>query len=488
MIPARDDEYLDSLVTNLCRLPHETEWVEFKVDQASDPQTIGEYISALANGARLADKDAAYMLWGIADGTHAVVGTQFAPAGVKHGNEPLENWLRRGLMPRIDFCFHEVRIDGKRVVILETEAAKQEPVSFKRERYIRVGSVKKNLREHSEKERALWQILNTTAFEEGVARERVIGASVLELLDYAAYFRLLERPIPESNDAILYQLESNRLIAPCVAGDWNITNLGAVMFAKRVSDFRLERKAMRIIQYRGQGRVNAVSEWTNTTGYGAGFANLIKYTTDLVSTEVIGQGLRRTTTMVPELAVRELVANALVHQDFTVSGAGPMVEIFDARIEITNPGAPLVDTQRFLDSPPISRNDALASLMRRLGICEERGSGIEKVVAAVEADLLPAPLFEAYAGFTRATLFAHKDLSAMDRAERVRSCYLHACLRHQQRLPMNNTSLRERFNLPGTLSDRASRLLRETMDDGLIVVRDPRAGPRSRTYLPFWAA
>ena len=102
--------------------------------------------------------------------------------------------------------------------------------------------------------------------------------------------------------------------------------------------------------------------------------------------------------MFPELAVRELVANALIHQDFFVTGAGPMVEIFDDRIEITNPGEPLVDTQRFVDTPPRSRNEALASLMRRFRICEERGSGIDKVVLQVELFQLPAPLFETPGG------------------------------------------------------------------------------------------
>ena len=120
----------------------------------------------------------------------------------------------------------------------------------------------------------------------------------------------------------------------------------------------------------------------------------------LPTNEVIGQALRKTVPMFPELAVRELVANALIHQEFSVTGAGPMVEIFDDRIEITNPGAPLVDTLRFVDTPPKSRNEALASLMRRFRICEERGSGIDKVVFQVELFQLPAPLFEVPDGFT----------------------------------------------------------------------------------------
>lgn len=491
MIPQRDVEYLNNLVDNLRRLPSETEWVEFKVNEARQPQPIGEYISALANGAALNGENAAYVLWGIENGSHALVGTEFKPDTVKQGNEPLDNWLRRGLTPRIDFRFHEVTIDGKRIVVLEIEPTTQQPVAILGREYIRIGDVKTELRNHPEKERALWALSDRVSFESGVAAENISVDEALGKLDCATYFALLDRPIPESISSILYELEQDRLVVSCDAGGWNITNLGAILFAKRIRDFpRLERKSIRVIQYRGTGRTKSVGERGGKRGYAVGFANLLKYINGRIYRETIEQGLRRTLPMVPELAVRELVANALIHQDFSVTGSGPMVEIFDSRIEITNPGAPLIDTQRFLGNPPISRNETLASLMRRIGICEERGSGIEKAVSAVEAELLPAPLFESYEGFTQATLFAHKDLSEMDRAERVRACYLHACLCYRLRQPMNNTSLRERFGMDSDRTDteRASRLLREAVEDGSIVVRDPSAGTRNWTYLPFWAA
>src|SRR5260370_35045182 len=111
--------------------------------------------------------------------------------------------------------------------------------------------------------------------------------------------------------------------------------------------------------------------------------------------------------MYPEKAIRELVANALIHQAFAVTGAGPMVEIFADRLEITNPGEPLVDTLRFIDTPPRSRNEVLAALMRRMKICEEGGTGIDKVIEAVEMYQLPAPDFQATLGSTKAMLFAH---------------------------------------------------------------------------------
>lgn len=148
----------------------------------------------------------------------------------------------------------------------------------------------------------------------------------------------------------------------------------------------------------------------------------------------------------------------------------------------------LVDTDRFVDTPPKSRNEALASLMRRFHICEERGSGIDKVVEQVDIFQLPAPLFQVPGAFTRAILFAHKALSDMDKVDRVRACYLHACLRYVMQQPVNNTSIRERFGISKENSAQASRLLKEALESEYIVIRDPEVGSRSRTYLPYWAS
>jgi ATP-dependent DNA helicase RecG len=376
------------------------------------------------------------------------------------------------------------------VVLLEIGRAFRHPVRFQGEEFIRIGAAKKPLKEAPDRERALWRIFDQTPFEDLIAVERAGEDEVLRLLDYPAYFDLLEQLLPADRDGILKALTDDGLIHPCEAGGWNITNLGAILFAKRLEDFRsLQRKAMRIIQYRGAGRTETLREQEGGKGYASGFAGLISYINGLLpANEVIGQALRKTAPMYPELAVRELVANAIIHQDFFVTGAGPMVEIFWDRIEITNPGEPLVDTRRFVDTPPKSRNETLASLMRRFRICEERGSGIDKVVFQIELFQLPAPLFETPEGFTRAVLFAHKPLAAMNQADRVRACYMHACLRYVMRQPVTNTSIRERFGIEEKNAALASRLLNEAVEDRMIVVRDPSVGTRSRSYLPYWAA
>lgn len=309
------------------------------------------------------------------------------------------------------------------------------------------------------------------------------------MLSYSDYFDLSEIPLPQDRSAILDALSKCDLIHRCDTGCWKITNLGALLFAKNLDDFgNLKRKAIRIILYKGKGRLETQRERLINKGYASGFKEMIDFIMSMIpNNEVIKQALRRSIPMFPELAIRELVANALIHQDFIVTGSGPMVEIFDDRIEITNPGEPLIDTQRLLDSPPKSRNENIAALMRRFRICEERGSGIDKVVAEVEHFQLPAPDFEMLQGSTRATLFAHKTLNKMDKADRIRACYLHACLKRERRDYLTNSTLRERFGVEAKNKAIISRYIREAVEGDKIKLFDEDAPKKLMKYVPFWA-
>ncbi|MCB2052357.1 MAG: putative DNA binding domain-containing protein, partial [Novosphingobium sp.] len=306
---SRTNDYWEGLVRELCRLPAETEWLEFKHNNA-DPQEIGEYVSALSNSAVLAGKACGYCIWGIEDGTHKIVGTTFSPETSKKGNENLINWIGRLLSPKVDFAFHTVNIKGHRVVILEIARALQQPVSFQGVAYVRVGSYKKNLKNEVEKERLLWRAFDDEPFEEIIALSGVSEDEVLRHLDYPAYFTLLNVPLPPSKEGILEALAADRLIARSDAGTWNITNLGALLFATRLNDFpTLGRKAIRVIVYKGKGKVETVREQLGNKGYASGFEGLISFINGLLPTnEALGVALRRTVPMYPEMAVRELVA------------------------------------------------------------------------------------------------------------------------------------------------------------------------------------
>lgn len=480
--------YLIGLVNELRKLPAETGWVEFK-HNISDPAEIGEYISALSNSAALLGKPNAYLIWGIDDANHAVIGTEFSPHLQKVGNEELENWLLRLLSPRINFRFYTLMINEKTVILLEIEAASKHPVQFQNQEFIRIGSYKKRLKDFQEKERELWRCLDRTPFEMQIAFEHQSAEQILNLLDYSVYFELLELPLPNGYDPILNALVNDELITLCPAGGFNITNLGALLFARRLSEFpKLKRKAMRIILYKGKGRIVTQKEQVGGKGYASGFEGFIDYVMALLpANEVIKNALRQTVPMYPELAIRELTANALIHQDLFETGTSPMIEIFDDRIEITNPGKPLVEVERFLDTPPKSRNEKIASLMRRFRICEERGSGIDKVVSQTEFFQLPAPLFEVPGNFTRTVLFSHKSIDDMSKEDRVRACYLHACLQYVQRHHMTNKSLRDRFGFDDSKGGLISRIINATLEAGMIKKISLSESRRDSAYVPFWS-
>jgi ATP-dependent DNA helicase RecG len=126
--------------------------------------------------------------------------------------------------------------------------------------------------------------------------------------------------------------------------------------------------------------------------------------------------------------------------------------------------------------------------MRRLGICEEKGSGVDKVIQAAEVFQLPAPDFRVGERRTSVVLFGHKDFEDMDRNDRIRATYQHCCLRYVMNEKMTNQSLRERFRLSEKKTESASRVIRETVEAGKIKLSDPeQTSLRYRSYVPFWA-
>lgn len=282
---------------------------------------------------------------------------------------------------------------------------------------------------------------------------------------------------------------AERLIERDGAG-WKITNLGAILFAKQFQDFdiNVSRKAPRVIVYEGLGKLLTRLDQTGAKGYAVGFEGLIGFINSLVpSNEIIEKALRREVKMFPPIAIRELIANALIHQDFTEGGASVLVELYSDRLEISNPGTPFIQPERFIDGYQ-SRNERLADLMRRLRICEEKGSGIDKVINAAETFQLPAPDFRSGERRTQAILFAHKPFEAMDRSDRIRACWQHCALRYVMNQKMSNQSLRERFNLPQSRTETVSRIIASALEENHIKLDDPsNTSKRYAQYIPIWA-
>tara|TARA_B100002003_G_C14118617_1_gene538019 strand:+ start:587 stop:1558 length:972 start_codon:yes stop_codon:yes gene_type:complete len=316
------------------------------------------------------------------------------------------------------------------------------------------------------------------------AKRNISADKVLELIDYLSVFKLLKIPLPPNKEQILLKLEEEKLIFKRL-DKYHITNLGAILFANDLNEFEhLARKVPRVILYDGNNKLKTIKEQEGKLGYAVAFEKLVNYVNDkLPSNEEIGRVFRKQVNIYPELAIRELLANALIHRDFTVRGTSVMVEIFDNRIEISNPGKPLIDVNRFIDHSPESRNELLASLMRRMNICEERRSGVDKVIAQIEVYQLPAPEFIAGDNYTRVVMYSPKSLRQMSKPDKVRACYQHCCLKYVSGEYMTNQSLRERFDIDKKNYSIISRLIREAIGAGVIAEYDT-----SRMYVPYWAS
>ena len=477
-----EKDAINWLTKSLEPFPQELNEIDWKLGLSEKTERLAQHLSAFANS-----DGGGYLVFGVDNGE--IVGIQNGEC--EKILTTLGNIARQNLVPPVILDHAVIVYKDKNLLFVKISEAQDRPIHLRNgsiyDSYVR--SAGQTRRMEKTEVASLISRSQGLRFEDGIAKTGVSAEDVLKKIDFVSYFDLTGRPLPNGNEAILDVLCSEKLIRKN-DGDFDITNLGAILFAKNIEEFEnLSRKAVRVIIYEGKDRLKTVKELEGKKGYAAGFESLIEYVNNLLPTnEVIKNALRADVKMYPEIAIRELVANALIHQDFYITGTGPMVEVFSDRIEITNPGEPLIDTLRLLDLPPQSRNEKLAKIMRRFKMCEERGSGIDKVVSNTELFQLPAPDFIKSEKHFKAVLFAYKKLSQMSKAEKMWACYLHCCLKYVSGEKMSNTTLRERFQITEKNYPMASGIISDTVEKGWIKPFD--ASSKSRRYalyVPFWA-
>ena len=321
--------------------------------------------------------------------------------------------------------------------------------------------------------------------EKIVLKNGLSGQDVFSFLSAEAYFDMMHLPLPQDTNGILDRFMSENLIVKDEVG-YGITELGAILFAKRLSDFDgLKRKMVRVIVYKGKNKIDTIREQSFDKGYAICFKEMVAWiNSQLPANEEIGLALRKNTRMYPEIAIRELSANMIIHQDFSEQGF-PMIEIYSDRISFSNPGQPLICVERFIDEYQ-SRNDSLADIMRRIGICEEKGSGMDKTIFSVELYQLPPIRIQLQETRTEATIFAYRKFADLDKSERVMACYQHACLRYVSNEKMNNQSLRGRLGIEDKNYPMASRIIKDALEAKMIK-EENADGNKRHNYVPYWA-
>lgn len=474
---------LKALLKNLLFIS-EWEWyVEFK--ENFDKERDWKNISAISNIALLKWKEFGYIVYWIEDKTKKVIWTKFNPNNEFFWNQNIKMWYSQKITPKLDLEYIEIEYEWKNIVIIKIPSASDKPIEFDSKAYIRIWESTTTLSKYPELERKIWNNEKNKNFEKQLASNNLKVDEILKLLDYDKYFQLSKQELPTETSKFLEKMNQDNLVK--LNNDWtyNITVLWAILFARNIENFSIiKRKTIRVITYDWTTKVKRKNDIEWKYWYAIWFEWLIDYIISQVwNNEEITKALRKNTKIYPEIALREFIANAIIHQDFSVTWTWSLIEIYSNRIEITNPWVPLIDTERFIDHPPRSRNEDLASLMRRFWFCEESWSWVDRALINIELYQLPAPKFETFDDFTKITLYTPRPLKDMTKDDKIRACYQHCVLMYiKMEEKMTNKSLRERLNIPETNYPAASKIISDTLKAWKI-----KEWERSKEYIPWWA-
>jgi len=475
------------LDASLNPIPQELNELDWKENISPNNKKLSKHLCAFANHA-----GGGFLVFGIDDKDGTILGID--KTSIEKIIDSLSSLARDTLEPLIFIDHMVIEYQTKVLLVIHIPESKVKPVYIKSgnmmdNTHIRTGG---STREASRQEiGALMLYSKTPVFEELYASNIVSRNDLFLLLEYQSVFELLNKPVPQSLDEVVNFLIEEKMVHKLSEEQFYITNLGALVAGYDLNKFEeLSRKTIRIIKYKGYNKVITEQEINGKKGYAIAFEKLIGFIhTMLPQSEIIEKAFRKTVTVYPDIALRELIANALIHQDFTIRGTGPMIEIFEDRLEITNPGKllPSKNIERIIGTTPQSRNELLASHFRRYEICEERGTGFQKTITAIELYGLPPLKLEEGDNYFKATIYTPKTFADMSNEERLRACYQHATIRYLSNSAMTNTTLRERFKMHEKQRSMVSRLITDAVKSGLIKAKDPNnISSKFAEYIPYW--
>ena len=474
------EKAIKTLKDSLFPVPAELNELDWKSGLSTKTDRLAQHISAFANY-----KGGGMLVYGVNnDGTCFNMSKEDIDLTI----EKLGNIAKNNLCYSIQIDHSVMEYEGYSLLFIYIPEQKEKPVYLRGrdifDAYHR--SAGQTVKMSKNQVKAMIAESQGITFEQQAAKEAQTVEQVLALLDYKAFYERLDRNVPSSTDTILSKMSDYGF---CERNGelWNITNLGAILYANDLRDFpTLSGREIVIHKYVGSNNQQQEFEQHITRGYAAAFEDLINYVMRITGTEKIDVNREQIPTY-PRVAIREITANMLVHQDFGITGMPIMIEIYSNRITFTNPGAPLNNINRLIDLPPNSRNEKLAQTLFMLHICEKRGSGIDRAVAAIEEMVLPAVKFTKGEEHTRVFLYPQKSLKDMTKQEKIDACYQHACLMYEEDTPISNRSVRERFELNDHQSSVASRIIADTLDAGLLKLSDADISSRKyATYIPYY--
>lgn len=388
---------LVTLIDKLCSYSSEQEWFEFKENRYSTEE-LGQYISALANSACINDKTHGYLVFGIHDKTHAIVGTSFDPYIEKgKGEQPLQLWLTMLLEPNLGFSIYPFDYSGKRLVVFEVNAATDRPVSFHEKEWVRIGECKTELRNHPEKSREIWNRkyrLNdwSAQFCKGATLEDLHPEAMAQArVEFKTKYPFQASDVNSwDNETFLNKAK--------IAIHGKLTNTAIILLGKPESAALIS-PALARISWILKDDKNSERDYEHfAPPFLLNVGSVFKKIRNLTIRHLPdGTLFPLETTQYDQWVLREALHNCIAHQDYALKGRINVIET-PSSISLTNAGSFLpgsVENVIRQDAPQeIYRNPFLAEAMVHLNMIDTQGGGIKKMFSAQIKRFFPLPDYD----------------------------------------------------------------------------------------------
>ena len=387
---------LKALIDTLLTEPHETEWLEFKCNN-KDPERIGKYLSALSNSACIGGRKYGYIVWGIDDETHNIVGTRFKPHAEKKGNRTLEAWLIQLLDSHVHLKIDVYDYDGKSVVIFRIDATTNVPVKFDGHEYIRVSSELQSLAKHPERARLIW---NQT--KEDWSAEIVDGASLSDLDSGALTMARNAFKEKHQNDSFYSEIDEwddwTFLRKTGLASGQQLNRSAILLLGKSESTIYISPFVAQISWILKDSDGIELDYQHFCPPFLTNVSRLFSRIRNLTIREMPGGTLFPVEiSQYDEWVVREALHNCIAHQDYTLCSKIIVIEHPDGLLFVNAgrfiPGT--VETVLQQDAPQKQYpNRKLADAMVHLNMIDTIGSGIKRMFSFQRRRFMPMPDFD----------------------------------------------------------------------------------------------
>ncbi len=481
-----DEKYKILLQKSLRPIPQELNELDWKVMLSNKKERLKKHLSAFSNL-----HGGGFLIFGV-DNSGKVVG--ISDESSRYIADYLANIARTSVEPQINIKFVTFIFEEKSLLGVFVEESFEKPVHMVNKTiehsYIRAGGQSRLM----SKEELRHSIINSRKIRFGEISATLPPAVLANWEEYFDFSEVMKRMRPAGfTDKKSYYdfLCSLKLLHKVDEEEMVPTNLAIQVCAKDFSALpSYERFAVRIIEYKGTTKMSARRDKTFSQGYSLSLHKIVSTLIDWIPySEKINKASVVCESAIPEIALREIVANAIIHRDFNVTNASISIELFSDRVEVTNPGGllPEITIDRLIDHPSRTRNEVFSDIMRKLRFAEERGSGIDKAVMAMEMNGYPSIKFIDGGDFFLATMFIAKNFDKMSKEQKLNAIFQHACINDVIQRKTTGRSIRERFKLGRNDGPKIYKLIDEVIATGKIRLANPEDIRKDHYYVPYWS-